>query len=104
MRVGKRVIEVCTIVEKIGSSTGGVVFAWMDGSSRENAAKYCSRAVGLGLMTVDRSVRPMQFDVIEGWRERAQPIQRIQPYLVRPRIEAPTRSRFALHSVWGAQA
>lgn len=71
--IGARIQEVCEIVESIGPSTYTQVRVRMDGIVQHNAHKYCSRAVGLGFMTVQRSApgeafKPVQFTIIEGWR------------------------------------
>ncbi len=57
----------------------------------ENVHKYCQRAVGLGLLTVDRSVFPKQYAVVDkivdsGIKERPRPAVRHEPH--------------ALHGIW----
>lgn len=81
MRVGARIIEVCEILEEIGPSGSGDVVKAMeptqDGNKarNDNAGKYCSRAVVMGLLTVDKSPIGNRshyaiFTVAPDWRER----------------------------------
>lgn len=68
--VGARIREVLVIAEKLGPCTAPQIRALMQGDvEASNAAKYCSRAVGLRLMTVDRSSRLARFQPVPGWRE-----------------------------------
>lgn len=68
--VGDRILDVLQITETLGAATAQQIRARMQNPpvADSNVAKYCSRAVGLRLMTVDRSVRPMLFRVVPGWR------------------------------------
>lgn len=67
---GDRIQEVCEIVSNMGKATSAQVRSRMTGlPSSSNAAKYCSRAVGLGLMTVDQNASPMVYRVVTDWRE-----------------------------------
>lgn len=68
--IGERIREVLTIAEEMGGATATQIRPWMNGPMElSNAAKYCSRAVGLQLMTVDREAKPMVFRPVEGWRD-----------------------------------
>lgn len=70
--VGQRIRQVCAIAASIGPCTYKQVYAQMTDIALPNASKYLSRAVGLGLMTVERSERPGKghpaiFTVVPGW-------------------------------------
>ena len=99
--IGKRIAEALGIVDEIGAANYRQVYERMDGVIVENAGKYCQRAVGLGLMTVDRSVYPKQYQAVPGWREKVKPIQRIKPYIVRPAKVPYVPGKCDLQSVWG---
>lgn len=73
--VGQRIREACAILERLGSVSASELCEHMDDIEASNMGKYCSRAVGLGLMTVKRGVdgkRPYAiFTVVPNWREVA---------------------------------
>ncbi len=57
----------------------------------ENVRKYCSRAVGCGLLTVDRTGFPKKYTVVDNIvdrepKERERPVVRHEPH--------------ALHGIW----
>ena len=68
MRVGTRIKELCAALEGMDSATAAeihqAVFPELDVNS---VRTYCSRSVGLGFATVDRSTFPMRFSIAEGW-------------------------------------
>lgn len=69
--IGERIREVLTIAESLGGASAPQIRPHMQGGvEKSNAAKYCSRAVGLRLMTVDRTQRPMVFRPVDGWRNK----------------------------------
>lgn len=94
--VGARIIEACTIVELHARPMAyNEIHTHMPGVVRENAGKYCQRAVGLRLMTVDRSKFPAQYAIVAGWREK------LGAKVHKPRAvtnHVPMRAR--LSSVW----
>ena len=69
MRVGTRIKELCAALEGMESATAAEIhqsaFPELDVSS---VRTYCSRAVGLGFASVDRSAYPMRFTIAEGWQ------------------------------------
>lgn len=70
MRVGTRILFALEMCEKLGTITSTDLFkAWGD-QHQTNCHKYLSRAVGLRLMTVDRTTYPHTFHAVDGWRER----------------------------------
>lgn len=70
MRVGKRILFALEMCESLGAITSSHLFKeWAD-QHQTNCHKYLSRAVGLRLMTVDRTTYPHTFSLVEGWRER----------------------------------
>lgn len=69
--IGERIREVLAIAESLGGASAPQIRPHMQGGvEKSNAAKYCSRAVGLRLMTVDRTQRPMVFRPVDGWRNK----------------------------------
>lgn len=70
-KVGARIREVLEAVEA-GATTKPQIHKLLPRPIEpSNLGKYCSRAVGLRLMTVDRSKCPMEFHVAPDWRLRA---------------------------------
>lgn len=71
LRISHRFFEVADLVDKSGSASVRDILPGMSGLvSHENCLAYCSRAVSLGLMSVDRSCKPMVFTMRFGWRDR----------------------------------
>jgi hypothetical protein len=84
--IGARIREVLSIVEAMGSATVIQVRPRLSGGvEHSNAAKYCSRAVGLGLMTVDRDKKPMVFTPVDGWRQLIEEREAAEPVAEEPR-------------------
>lgn len=73
--VGQRIREACELLERLGPASASEICEHLDDVEASNVGKYCSRAVGLGLMTVKRGVdgkRPYaNFTVVPSWREVA---------------------------------
>lgn len=67
--IGGRIIEACEIVESFGACGSPEVTPLM-GIQPTNAIKYLSRAVGYGLLTVDRDVTPHQYSAVASWRDK----------------------------------
>jgi hypothetical protein len=63
--VGKRILQCRDFIERIGPSTAAQVHQHIQEIDIENVHKYCSRAVGLRLLSVDRSGRPKIFRVVD---------------------------------------
>ena len=89
MRVGTRIKELCAALEGMGAATAAEIhraaFPELDVSS---VRTYCSRAVGLGFASVDRSTFPMRFTIAYGWTKfqakKPQPAKQPRPVYVRP--------------------
>lgn len=89
MRVGARIKELCAALEGMESATAAEIhqaaFPELDVNS---VRTYCSRAVGLGFASVDRSTYPMRFTIAEGWQrykaKKPQPAKQPRPVYVRP--------------------
>lgn len=80
--VGARIREVLEITEARGQANTTEIRLAMNGYVESaNVGKYCSRAVGLGLLTADRTQHPIVYRVVEGWREAidARPPSRRRP-------------------------
>ena len=63
--IGRRIRQIAEIVEKLGPSSAAQVHQHIQEIDIENVHKYCSRAVGLQLLSVDRSGRPKIFRVVD---------------------------------------
>lgn len=72
--IGAKIREACEILEQSGPLSGAAMSRHM-AVVPQNAGKYCSRAVGLGLMTVERweerNTRFAEYSIVEGWRDIA---------------------------------
>lgn len=80
--VGARIREVLEITEARGQANTTEIRLAMKGCVESaNVGKYCSRAVGLGLLTADRTQYPIVYRVVDGWREAidARPPSRRRP-------------------------
>ena len=64
-KVGARIIRCIEIIEQLGPSTARQVSQHIQEIDIENVHKYCSRAVGLRLLSVDRQRRPKIFRVVD---------------------------------------
>ena len=97
---GVRIKELCAELEGMGSATAAeiarAVFPDLDVNS---VRTYCSRAVGLGFASVDRSAYPMRFTIAEGWEK----FKAKKPAPAKPR---PVYARPAnpLFTAWSAAA
>lgn len=80
--IGNRIREVLEITEQRGAANTTEIRLAMKGHVESaNVGKYCSRAVGLGLLTADRTQHPIVYRVVEGWRQEidARPPSRRRP-------------------------
>lgn len=90
--IGKRILQACEIVRQLGPSTTRQIGVHMPDVVTENVDKYCSRAVGCGLLTVDRTVRPKQYAVVDKVVDSGvEPEPMPQPKRYEPH---------ALHAIW----
>lgn len=95
MRVGARIKELCTALEGMGSATAAEIHrAAFPELDVVTVHTYCSRAVGLGFASVDRSTFPMRFTIAEGWQRFKAPRPAKQPRAVYVRPTNP------LFSAW----
>ena len=101
--VGKRIIQACSLVEQCGTATSPMLTPVM-GTAPTNTIKYLSRSVGMGLLTVDRSMRPHRYQVVDGWRETVKPIAREMPYVVRVAPVKPVYHRPRVNSIFNMGA
>lgn len=80
--VGARIREVLEIAESRGEANTTEIRLAMKGHiDSANVGKYCSRAVGLGLLVADRSKKPIVYRAVDGWRDEidARPSSRRRP-------------------------
>lgn len=101
MRVGVRIKELCAALEGMDSATDAEIHQAVFPDIDVNSVRtYCSRAVGLGFASVDRSAYPMRFTIAEGWQrfnaKKPQPAKQPRPVYVRPSNP--------LFSAWSAAA
>lgn len=97
--VGQRIILAMQLLEREGPCGYRLISSYMDFVQKENVAKYLSRAVGLGLATVDRSSGVKVFEAVPGWRDnlhqysttRSKPVKAVKAVLV---------PRAMVNSVW----
>ena len=68
--IGNHVRRVMAILQERGPSTYLDVHAEMD-VCKQHSSKYCKRAVGLGLATVDATVYPRVYTAVPGWQDAA---------------------------------
>ena len=68
--IGKHVRTVMQILDDLGPCTYRQVWERMD-VCKQNANKYCSRAVALGLATVDKTTKPCLYAAVPGWADTA---------------------------------
>lgn len=64
LRVGRRVREICTIVEQLGTCNVTQIMPHTD-ACRNAIRVYCMRAVDKGLLTKDSG----DYQAVRGWRE-----------------------------------
>jgi len=70
---GKKIPQFCEIVEQLGPCTSRQIFELAPPASViQDVETYCTRAVGRGLMTVDRSGKLKKWAVVKGWRAIAE--------------------------------
>lgn len=106
--IGERIREACQILEQHGPMGSRSICDLMDGVEPANAGKYCLRAVGLGLMTVERGRQSKYnysvFTVVPGWRELADKRRTTKLPAPKPR-KAPSQTRWAgTSSIFGMSA
>jgi hypothetical protein len=71
--IGRRITQIFDIIERIGPCSATQVHQHMPEVDIENVHKYCSRAVGLRLISVDRQRRPKLFRVVDKSVSNAEP-------------------------------
>ncbi|MDO8778877.1 MAG: hypothetical protein Q7K57_61195 [Burkholderiaceae bacterium] len=105
-RIGTRIVQALRAVELLQPCTVQQLMPHMPGVEWTNVDKYCSRAVGHGLMTVDRSVFPKQYRTVPGWQQQldewAVPTRGVKPALAAqaPGTGPATVRRHPLEQVW----
>jgi len=89
--IGARICAICEHLEAHGPAKLSTLQTLMPDVERSNLGKYCSRAVGLGLLTLERKTDVWKnrhvWTVVPNWRElvqlrrttRIKPLQRPKP-------------------------
>lgn len=67
--VGARIRTLLQETDRLGSATSRQL-SDATGIDMPNIGKYCLRAVGMGLMEVDRTTRPSIYRASAGWMDR----------------------------------
>ena len=74
--VGERIRTICAHLDTDGPMGISELRVLIPDVVRSNMGKYCSRAVGLGLLTVERKAGPLGdrhvWTVVPGWRDMVQ--------------------------------
>ena len=102
--IGNKIRSACEMMEAEGSMSGAEMARRL-GIVAQNGGKYCSRAVGLGLMTVERweenNKKYAEYSIVPEWREIVlrQKVRKIDAQIV----HEPTRWT-GVNSVWGMAA
>lgn len=68
--VGARIVAICETLDLCGALACREIFETMDGVELANVHKYCHRAVGLRLLSINRQEYPATFKTLPGWQER----------------------------------
>ena len=68
--VGARIVAICEVLDLYGAMAAREVFDAMEGVELTNVHKYCHRAVGLRLVSINRNAYPATFKTIPGWQEK----------------------------------
>lgn len=99
--VGARIVAICEVLDLYGAMAAREVFDAMEGVELANVHKYCHRAVGLRLVSINRNAYPATFKTIPGWKEKlGRPY--IPPPAKRAKSSIPRGVRIA--SVWALGA
>jgi len=73
--IGSHIRRICELLEQIGPASPRTLMTHITSVGQANMGMYCSRAVGLGLMTVDRRIgrtgRVNVYTVTADWRDIA---------------------------------
>jgi hypothetical protein len=75
------IIELCTIIDHHGPMHRSRLLEKLPRLSGDDLRRYCTRAIGLRLMSIDREVCPFRYRVLSNWREKigdksVKPVQR----------------------------
>ena len=98
--IGKHVRTVMQILDDLGPCTYRQVWERMD-VCKQNANKYCGRAVALGLATVDKTTKPCLYAAVPGWADTA--VARRRSYQRRDSMPVAPPS-FGAHNPFGGFA
>ena len=81
--IGTRIIQACRQIAAHGPIGYHAVCKIMPQENIANVEKYCTLAVKLGLLSVDRKFFPMRYSVVAGWEDRLN----ARPHKPRPKKE-----------------
>lgn len=98
-KVGKHIRNICETLEEHGPMGSRHLCDYLTGIEASNMGKYCSRGVGLGLLTVERGLRTRSnysvFTVVPGWQEMADQRKTTKLPPPKPRKESPVNTRWS---------
>jgi len=66
--IGSNIRAVCALLEVHGVMTSGEIHRFMPDTDPATIRKYCSRAVGHKLVSVNRMSYPFTYKAIPGWQ------------------------------------
>ena len=97
--VGKHIRNICTTLEEHGSMGSRHLCDYLTGIEASNMGKYCSRGVGLGLLTVEHGLGSRcnysVFTVVPGWLEMADQRRTTKLPAPTPRVVTVTKTRWS---------
>ncbi len=102
--IGERIRALCERLELDGPQGIAELREMFPGIERSNLWKYCTRGVGLGVLTVDRTTGRAAFSAATGWREiadrrlttRRSAVKPVEPVRQKPSCTAAAR----FYTVW----
>lgn len=90
-KIGVRITQVTEIITRLGPCSARQIHQHMSEVDIENVHKYCSRAVGYRLVSVDRSGFPKIYSIVDNSVSK--------PVEVKPEPKRPIEPHY-LHAVW----
>lgn len=98
-KVGKHIRNICATLEEHGPMGSRSLCDYLVGIEPSNMGKYCSRGVGLGLLTVERGLRSRRnysvFTVVPGWQDMADQRRTTKLPAPTPRKVSPIKTRWS---------
>ena len=97
--VGTNIRNICSVLEEHGPMGSRHLCDYLVNSEASNMGKYCSRGVGLGLLTVERGLGSRSnysvFTVVPGWQDMADQRRTTKLPAPTPRKVSPIRTKWS---------